>query len=622
MSETTTSTLREQHDAARREVLLKGMQDMERESKLPTSAFGEKLDSLRQSYQDSGEAWPESPKWPSNEAVYAHIAERAQKDGGELRGYENIALSNMNLEMKLRTTEAAVDPAVLGDNKEAAIRELITESEALPDDDENKSRQLLSLNNVLVRMQPGAYQPRGDELATFVTNAESYEMQKDRETEGAIAKRFLDSSREELATVIENNEDDLRVLQLLAAKYPAPDRGDAPAATADTEPQDQTAEQQQVPESVTKLRDQQQEASNKLAQLEAKRQKRVLGLDYVGSLNLNKKSREYTALKAERVRLNQELIAEEIRLGMVPNGDVDLYIATRTVDLCKEFDEEIRQNYMKNDGPVGKAINFLTGRNPDGTPDKSTKKLVLRMLVQGGIAAGLAAATIATGGAAAVVVASSAVTGARVYAQGQKIVRNRRVNRTGGILTVEQVKEAMTRTSGLRWNPETGTYEEGKDAEIYSKISAATAREKAAIQRDTVNQKLGNAATVGAGIAAAVFTGSVMHGVLGGNEHHAASATPDTSKIAGIPDPTQHGIPTNPNIYTGPDVTVGRGEGFFSVTERAFGHTISQSDLIKAAPELIKHGYAYATPDGLIGISTPGKMPTEALNILASVMNH
>lgn len=614
MSETTTSTLREQHDAARREVLLKGMQDMERESKLPTSAFGEKLDSLMQSYQDSGEAWPESPKWPSNEAVYAHIAERAQKDGGELRGYENIALSNMNLEMKLRTTEAAVDPAVLGDNKEAAIRELITESEALPDDDENKSRQLLSLNNVLVRMQPGAYQPRGDELATFVTNAESYEMQKDRETEGAIAKRFLDSSREELATVIENNEDDLRVLQLLAAKYPAPDRGDAPAATSDTEPQDQTAEQQQAPAEKSKeliaAEEKLDGLRTQLADMNARREKRMVGTkEAIYSEKVKQLKAAYQAASRDVFALQNPDFKENPDIEHI---DKVKMIAAYTVGEATKLDEQILESHKNNKTKFGKFLEWYGKR---GVPTK------LAVGVIGGMFIGAVTGGFGTAAWSGSLMAVSLE--ARNRAKREAGANMLQLDGTGGLL--DALDKRLDGKDG-RQTLETIDLDAAHDL-LDADVTGRNEKRIGDAHRQRAIRIVGSyvaGATIGAithNLPGGYFDGlhgphdQVANAISG---HEAAGAAPDASHIAAAP-----GSDALHNAYTGPaNIYVNPGDGFYKVFEQMH---IPQDQwntvLDKIGPNLVQHGDAYVMPDGGIGISAPGQMTQAAVDLIKNAAN-
>ncbi len=522
-------------------------------------------------------------------SIYGKILSRFQGDDDALLPHEKQIFDYMRAETQLNHAQTKVRPEAMEDAF-GKMTDILTELESkhtlLTDPEailENK-RNINTLKIVIADMERQGQNDDDDDYTPVELYAKHIEAggdPNDPDMQQAISMQLRY----------------VRVYDMLAEKYPA-------EAYMNSE---QLAEHESS-EKLQSLRGRQANASQRLAEQTAIRQKRLALLD---PANYGKKKATYEALNVERMSANQELIAEEIRnMTFTSQDEINLYIATRTVDLCKGFDEEVRQNYMKNDKLVGKAINFLTGRNADGTPDKSKSKTVARILVQAGVVAGAVAATVATGGIGAAVFTGSAA-GLRVYAQGQKIVRDKRVKRTGGLLSKEEVLARIQASDNL--SQASGEFL-AKNNDV--RIAAAAGLERKKLDKDTRNWRLGNVATVMAGIVAGTAAGTIAYGINSGSE--TASAF-DGSSASEAPSAATTEV-SSPVLetYIGPsDVYVSPGDGFFNVFQDMGIPESQWNDVLsKVGPELVQSGDAYWMPDGTPGISNPGMLSQHAFEAI------
>lgn len=633
MSETRTTTSAAertaQHDAARRKALSEGMQQLEATRQVKNADFAGQLGKLQQAYQRSGEAWPTAPAQDSDEGVYARILKRTQSSEGMLPGYENVVLSYMNQEEMLRNTHAAIDPSVLGDNQEATVRELITEAEALPDDNEEKSRRLLSLNNVLVRMQPDAFEPRGDELATYVTNAEVHETTTDKNSR-VLTERFLETSREELATVIENNEDDLRVLQLMAAKYPAPKPADAPAnpiapearaaTTEEPAPQAQTAEQQQAPAEKSKeLLAAEQKLNGlrtQLADMNARREKKLIGTREARySEKVKQLKAAYQAASRDVFNLQNPDFKDNQDIAHI---DKVKMIADYTVSEAGKLDEQILESHKNNKTKLGKLLDWYGKR---GVPAK------LAVGVVGGMFIGAV-----TGG-----FGTAAWSGSMMAISLE--ARNRAKRQAGANMLQLEGKGGLLDTLSNRLDGKDGRMTLDTidlDAAHDLLDSDVTGRNEKRISDAKRQRAIRIAGSYAAGATIGLITHNLPGGYLDGlhgphdhvasavSGHEGAGAAPDASHAAAAPDASHAAAPdAMHNVYTGPaNVYVNPGDGFYKVFEQMH---IPQDQwntvLNKVGSSLVHHGDAYVMPDGGIGISSPGQMSPAVVDFIKNAAN-
>ncbi|USN96513.1 MAG: hypothetical protein H6797_05620 [Candidatus Nomurabacteria bacterium] len=383
------------------------------------------------------------------------------------------------------------------------------------------------------------------------------------------------------------------------------------------------------PENIREAREYQEEKRMELAELYAKRQKRMMGVDFMNSYsNVGKQALHFTLAKQRYEAATQMRIAQEINGGHFDSYEaMDNHIAMRTIQLAHELTNNITMNYGKNNRLLGKAINFMAGRKENGEPETSSaKKWGRRVLSYGIIPGAFAVGTVATGGSLAVVGAAGVWTGAKVYSVFETKHRQERAQRTKGLLSSKVVKSRINNTLDMKLDPQDQHGEKFvklNELELVgSKIGRAVWAITNAVEEDTTEQQkkrlvrvLGSTAA-GAAIA---FGGHYLGAWLHGNNPDAGSVQSEGAHPNGI-DSTQlpQTTPANPNISGGlSTISAHSNEGWYEVMKDMNINAAQRQDiLLRAAPALYKYHLAYQMPDGLPGIPSVGNIPKLAVDIL------
>ena len=600
-----TASARAEHDAARDTVLqgtinqLRGL-EKEQNITIPAAAFQERYDQLVQARHEDGEV-------VASDVAYADVMLRNQNNDN-LSGADQVAFVAMHHDLELHATETAIDPAVLGDNKEATVRELLADAEALPDDDPNKEGSVRALTNVLANIQLGVARSTGTELSDYVEKARTADAASDDNR--TAAENDLDAARANFAPVFRNTQDEIVALQLIAAKYPAPSRVDAA-------PQDQAADQQAAPaEKSQELIDAEQQLAtirDELAALSARREKRMWGADSGrGEASSSQKVKE---LK-ESYRIASRGVFELQHPGLrddqsIAQVDKIKMVADYTIAEAGKLDQTILESYKNNNTKFGKLLDWY------GKRGVTTKVLVGGL---GGMLIGAVTGGVGTAAWSGTLMAASFEARSRAKrAEGENMLQ---LDGTGGLLDMLD-----KRLDGANGTQTLATID--VDAALDLMQGDVAKRVETRIEKSQNKRAVRVLGSYAAGAAIGVVTHNLPGGLFDGlhgphdqvanvvGDHGVASGV-DPSHAAQLPAPDAlH------NIYTGPaNVYVNPGDGFYKVFEQMH---IPQDQwntvLDKIGSNLVQHGDAYVMPDGGIGISAPGQMSQAAVDLIKNAAN-
>lgn len=426
---------------------------------------------------------------------------------------------------------------------------------------------------------------------------------------------------------------------------------DNPDALADDEQLMDTARQQLA------------DARTGLADIHAKRQKRVFGFDRMNPNAVGKKALETQARQRKYNDAVQGLIAQEIK-AKVTAGEafkneaaLNEFIATRTVDEAMALDKEIIEKYGQANTKLSKAINWMAGRQPNGEPDNSRKAKFRRLTLRYGAPVGFLTLSVVTGGSFAVAAASGMFATAKLYANFETAGRDARMKKAPGLLKKEDViKELGSARSGQSVYDE--SLQEYRDAteedyHIAKSKRAASLIAKAA-SKETNKQKrhatkraigafaLGVGAAVGSRLIGQWINGSDVHGAApghgdvppGGETPPGGGDVPGGEPGGGAPGPQEvpGGTPDDGGIHVNPPgpeapvpaphefapgtFNVHHGEGYYDIMQR-MGIPAEARDDVLASVRRQLAPYSYFEPgDPMPRIPRAGTLPQGAIDIL------
>lgn len=292
------------------------------------------------------------------------------------------------------------------------------------------------------------------------------------------------------------------------------------------------------------------EAREQLAVIHAKRQKTVYGFDFnsqnasLGKKNLETIRAQKNYNKHLQMLLAAEMAAKVAADGMFADEDAaNVFLAERVAAEGDTLEAVTVEQYTNNNTRLGKVINWMAGRKPNGEKDPSKLKLGLRLAVIGA-GAGVTLAVGALGGAVAAGVVGGAIATAKSFAILEGRGRHNRTQKTKGLLRKEDVIEKLKGYErGAVYREDTQSYEDNMtDAEYFNeKMQFVGSLLEGAAERETRRQKLhvakrlGAAAVIGVGAKFGAYHLTEM--MFGSDE--AVSAVQDAA-----PKETPKEIPT------------------------------------------------------------------------------
>ncbi len=567
---------------------------------MPTVAmFREKLIELefalrnnpRSSFDPS--EWLNDTESNTDSAVYARMLDSFGEDfdndqNKKLDGYQLGVLEYIQNQIDFNNKQAALD---MNDDQvtEAAstLLQSITQArESVPEPmRKNYDLPLRAVKYTSEYAQPDSTlpQPTGEALATFVTAFEK----DDKSDEAKAAKLSLFE-------------------QMMRTRYVAMTYGmlskerSTPASTEATTETARTPEQQEMLDAANEKLD---ELRQELATLNAKREKRMWGIDaYKGDARYSPKNKalyaKYHAASLDVFRLLNPDIARDATLTMT---DKIRKIAEHTVDEAKKLDLAILESYRNSNTKFGKLL------------EKYGRLHVVPKVILGVGAS--AVAGFFTGGAG-----TFATSGTLMAASFNARQRQQRAD--GANMLNFDADELMQEYAST---DEAFEYMHARiRSDFENRISKA--------QSKTRNYTLGSYAVAGAiGAGTHTLPGGWFDGSKGLLSHDAVT---DASAAPNVDPPLREGPPVAGGdvppaapeyvmeLHTGmSDVYAHSGMGMYEAAQKA-GFEISQSDLLRAAPDLYRYHLAYPMADGLPGIPIPGNIPNATIDILRYFATH
>lgn len=373
------------------------------------------------------------------------------------------------------------------------------------------------------------------------------------------------------------------------------------------------------PEALRDAREQREAKRGQLAELYAKRQKRLAGFDFMSDGSFGKQALAFRRKRnAYNDAVQQQLALEVMNKRFESQEEVEGFIALRTVQIANELTSDIAKKYTENDSRIGKAIHFLAGRKANGEPETSAaKKWGQRVLSYGIIPSAFIGLTVATGGSMAVVGAAGAWTGTKMYGVFESKHRYEHTKRKEGLLSPDSVHARIDSVPDVRYV--NGEYEKLTTAEhIGLKIGRAAHLATSVVEKNTTSQQkkrlIRAFGSVAAGTAVA-FGGHYLGTWLQGGEQHVANSTngdtPSQSWLGEKPPVSTdiHDIPSAVNAH--------QNMGWYEVMQQiGIDPAQRQEILLRAAPALYKYDLAYQMADGLPGIPSTGTIPQIAIDML------
>lgn len=409
-----------------------------------------------------------------------------------------------------------------------------------------------------------------------------------------------------------------------------PKLGEIPE-TEEPEQAEQTEEIEQT------VQEQLQQLRSQYAELHASRQKKVFGLDRRNPHALNNKAIEAQGIERRYKAAVQAMIAAEIAAKaaagekFADEAALNEFIATRTVDEAMALDKETIEQYSKNNGKLGKFINWVAGRKANGEPDPSKLKMFARMSILGVAGAGLVAATVAFGGAPLAAIASGAVASGKLYATFEARGRHNRMKKTPGLLKKEDVIASLQSVENDEiYDPETQELRDRTYGEyVFKKMEHSSDLIKNAANRETNWQKLHatkrllGAVAIGVGVG----VGARMIGhALNGVDAHGASPDVPTPGHPDVPQqtpewPSAPDVPAPVHNFAPGTFVAHNGDGYYDILQRMGVPAADRHDVLASVTkELSKYSY-FQPGDPLPRIPRPGSLPQGAIDILTKAVS-
>ncbi len=380
-----------------------------------------------------------------------------------------------------------------------------------------------------------------------------------------------------------------------------------------------------------------QQMRSQYAELHASRQKKVFGFDRRNPKSLNNKAIEAQGIERRYKTAVQTMIAAEIAAKaaagekFADEAALNEFIATRTVDEAMALDKETIEQYGKNNGKLGKFINWVAGRKENGEPDPSKLKMFARMSILGVAGAGLVAATVAFGGAPLAAIASGAVTSGKLYATFEARGRHNRMKKTPGLLKKEDVIANLQSVENDEiYDPETQELRDRTYGEyVFKKMEYSSNLIKNAANRETNWQKLHatkrllGAVAIGVGVG----VGARMIGhALNGVDAHGASPDVPTPGHPDVPQqtpewPSAPDVPAPVHEFAPGTFVAHNGDGYYNILERMGVPAADRYNVLASVTkELSKYSY-FQPGDPLPRIPRPGSLPQGAIDILTKAVS-
>lgn len=345
---------------------------------------------------------------------------------------------------------------------------------------------------------------------------------------------------------------------------------------------------------------------SEIAAMQARREKRMWGADaYNGEAIYGTKHKElykaYHVASQQLFRLNN---ADMLQDGAVSQVEKVRRIAEYTVEEAKKLDLEILEKYKNTKTRFGKLLEKYGNMNLAG-------KILF------GIGAS-ALAGFATGGAGTFAV-SGTLMAAGVNA------KQRKARAAGGNMLNFDVDDIGAGLEDFDLGDLNDSQQVAKLHDVMNaRVKGDMDRRVEKAQKKTGLSTVGSYAVAGAlGYGVHHLPGGWLDGSNGFLHHDTASAMPGD----GITPPH---VPELPAVDPGnvmelheglSNIVAHPGMGMYEAAQHA-GFNISQEDLLRAGPELYRHGLAYMMPDGLPGIPNPGTMPQATIDVLKYFATH
>lgn len=536
--------------------------------------------------------WLNDTTGNSDSAVYARMLDELNtSDEQKLSADQTLVLSYIQSQVDYHTkrVELPALPDALVGQAAAEFGAKLTALQANAESDDHKSRMNVPIKGAAVTaavMQNGGNNSSSGKLSEFVTTF-------DESPDEPKAKSARNNFRAELIKTRYMTATFERLAKELNEESKGPSLDQPEAITFD---QRSSEILELAEEKLSTLRDE-------LAAMYARREKRIWGIDaYKGEAVYGAK---YKKLYEDYQRASREVFVA--RYGsMISSRDVSrsdkiMKIAKYTASEGRQLDEATLASFRDKNTRFGKLLEKYGDAN-----------IVAKILLGVGASA---LAGFATGG-----VGTFAVSGSLMAAGFSARARKKRREGADKFDFDSEQLAADFLEDG------------GGDTPLYEQLDAAHGAMDLIVKRrfdERVDkaQKRTLRTTLGSYAAAGVI-GGVTHNLPGdwlngqdGFLHHSAHVdnfdygTPsiEAPHVVGLDQiPGQHVL----ELHTGAsDVFAHSGMGMYEAAHHA-GFSISQSDLLRAAPELYKHGLAYVMPDGLPGIPNPGQMPQATIDIL------
>lgn len=458
------------------------------ESALTAGKFREVLSVLDASVKANPlvgyEEWQNSSEY----GALTRVLERLGDKGGEqpLEPYQADVLRYMNLRARLNAAQSMVD--LEGQDEAQAIEELAAFARerqvGLPESEKQAllaAIRSMSGTHGRLRSAEGVKKPTGTELMSYVRLADE-----------DANKEAVGFARNEMLFAVRCMAQDRDTYGFLAAKFP---RG---------------ASQGQAVESdeIRAARENQESARTELAELYARRQKRVYGVDWMSSAHFNKQAKRFRRARSDYQLSLEEQLAQELNGRTLSAKSLNKHLATRAVRLAGDFSGNIDDNYRTNNRWAGKAINFLGGYNEKGEKSRSVGRALGKIALHSAAIGTATFLTVASGGSLLAVGAGGAWAGANAYSYWEAKKRAERMQRNGNQMNEEKVATQLKLLDTIYGSDSDETVRLTPMELVRAKIGDIAKSIVNAAEHDTVRQqkrRLGRvAASAAAGTAVAV----------------------------------------------------------------------------------------------------------------------
>ncbi len=525
--------------------------------------------------------WLNNTEDNSDGAVYARMLDDFGSDNQkQLKDYQVTVLQYVENQIDFNQKQAALNlsdeqiPAsavVLADNLGKA-RELAPEKSR-----ETYEGRIAAALYTAEQLKPGNTLPKptGKALAAFVKSSESDPKSKTAKT-----------TQKELFQQMTRMHYVATTYGMLAKEQQGADNSQYAEIPARTEKQQEVLDEATA--DLDTLRD-------KLATLYAKREKRMWGHDgIVGEARHNQNNKELHAEYTNASRkvfglLNPNFLKNET----LTTVDRIRMIAEHTVEEAKKLDLATLESYKNTNTKFGKLL------------EKYGRLHVVPKVVLG-VGVSATAAVLSGGWGAAPV--SGTLMAAGFNARQRK-------KRAEGADMLDLDADTIVEKYGHVEDIDLAF--DGIDSRIRTNFEDRINK----AQAKTGKYTLGSFAVAGALSAGAhMLPGGLFDGSHGLLHHDAAANTVTPPHVA--PEVVQP-LPDNVMaLHTGmSSISADPGMGMYEAAHRA-GFEISQSDLLRAAPDLYRYHLAYPMADGLPGIPISGPIPQASIDILRYFATH